>query len=268
MFDLAHFHRIYLNSPVKRIQFFRSESQSYEERDKRKTLLYHKGMTIDPKALPGYTRKEEILNSSTHFAGALLSVGALIALIILEAINPSIVGKMWPFYIYLATMFVMFFNSGFYHSRKFGSKSRAISRVIDHCDIYLFVAGTYTPICIYGIANQTLSMWLLIGEWAAALIGVIINLVDMNNKAIKGISLALYLVAGWAIAAIYPFGVGLEFSVFLPVLLGGIAYSVGAILYGLGKKKRYFHSIFHFFVLIAAVLQFIGVMFLLPGLLG
>lgn len=225
-------------------------------------------MTVDRKALPGYTRKEEILNSSTHFAGALLSFAAVVTLIVFEIVNPHLLGKVWPFYIYLATMFLMFFNSGFYHSRKLGSKTRAISRVIDHCDIYLFVAGTYTPICLCGITNSTLGISLLIGEWVAALIGVVINIIDMNNKVIKIVSLSLYLVAGWAIAVVYPLGVGLEFNVFFPVLLGGILYSVGAILYGIGKKKRYFHSVFHVFVLLAAISQFIGVAFLFFAVMG
>ena len=225
-------------------------------------------MTVDTKALPGYTRSEEVLNSSTHFAGAIFAFASIVGLIIVEIVRPALVGRLWPFYIYLATMLVMFFNSGFYHSRRFHSKARAITRVIDHCDIYFFVAGTYTPVCIYGIANQNLAIALLIGEWVAAIIGVILNVIDMNNKIIERISLAIYLVAGWAIAVVYPFGVGLPFDVFLFILLGGIVYSLGAILYASGRNRKYFHSVFHFFVLAAAALQFVGVCLLFASLLA
>ena len=267
MFYLAHFHRRYLNSLVRRIQFFISESKTEEGRDNLTPLLYGKGMTVDTKALPGYTRHEEVLNSSTHFAGAIFALASIIGLIVMEILRPSLLGKMWPFYVYLGTMLVMFFNSGFYHSRRFHSKARAITRVIDHCDIYFFVAGTYTPICIFGIADQRLALGLLIGEWVAAIIGVILNVIDMNNKVIEKISLALYLVAGWAIAVVYPFGVGLPFNVFLFVLLGGIVYSLGAVLYASGRNRRYFHSVFHFFVLAASILQFVGVLLLFLNLL-
>ena len=216
-------------------------------------------MTVDQRMLPRYSHLEEMHNSISHYAGVIFGLVITALFIFLEARYPALKLKMYPFYIYTFFMIVMFFNSGFYHSRKLGSKSKAICRVIDHCDIYLFVAATYTPICVYGISNQTIGMILLISEWVMAIIGMALNIIDMNHKVLKYISFFLYLITGWAIVFFYPFNVGLSFNVFIYVLLGGIIYTVGAGLYAIGAKKMWFHTGFHYFILVAAVLQFIGI---------
>ena len=221
-------------------------------------------MTLDQTKLPQYQIKHEVVNSSSHFLGLIFGVIATILFIVTQVSEQIPFTTMYPFYIYTLTMMIVFFVSGFYHSRKLGSKSRAVFRLIDHCDIYLFVAGTYTPICLLGITNTPVSISLLIIEWGLAIVGVVLNIIDMNNKVIKVITYIIYILAGWAIIFFYPFDIGVPFNVFLFVLLGGIVYSLGAILYAVGKKKLIWcHSIFHIFVLVAAILQFIGVYFLI-----
>ena len=220
-------------------------------------------MTTNQRNLPDYTHKDEVHNSITHFVGFLFGIIVLILFVYYEIKYPSLRMRMYPFYIYVFTMMFMFFNSGFYHSRKLGSKSRCIMRMVDHSDIYLFVAGTYTPICIYGITNSSISTALLIIEWVSAGLGIIFTLVGLNHKVLKFFAFAIYLIGGWSLIVFYPLNIGLEFSVFLFILIGGIVYTIGAILYGVGKKIIWFHTIFHYFILVAAILQFVGVWFLL-----
>ena len=133
-------------------------------------------------------------------------------------------------------MFVVFFVSTFYHSSPLDSKVRAVSRVIDHSDIFLFVAGTYTPICLLGIANQAISLGIIIVEWALAAIGIVLTIIGFNHKSVQVISYIIYLLGGWALIFVYPFNQCLEFYTFLFTLLGGVVYSIGAILYAVGKK--------------------------------
>lgn len=212
-------------------------------------------MNNNIRLLPSYTHKQEIWNSITHFLGFLFALSVTIYLLTLGKSFEYI----FPFLIYSFFMMVMFFISGFYHSCKFLTKAKAIARIIDHCDIYLFVAATYTPICFYSINNNDIALTLLSIEWILATIGVVLNVIDLNNKVISIISYIIYLLTGWAIVFFYPFNLGISFNVFIWILTGGISYTVGAILYAIGKKNLWFHTIFHLFVLLGAVLQFVGI---------
>lgn len=219
-------------------------------------------MKATNKELPNYSHTEEVSNSLTHFIGFIFALGVAFYFVVFGSVITRELSTTIPFLVYIFFMAVMFFMSFLYHSRKFESKSRIICRIIDHCDIYLFVAGTYTPICILGIENLTVGITLLIIEWGLAIIGVIMNAVSINNKLVKVFSMIIYIFGGWAIIFFYPFNIGIPHLTFLFVLLGGIMYTVGAILYGIGAKKPWFHTVFHCFVLIAAVLQFLGIVLL------
>lgn len=134
---------------------------------------------------------------------------------------------------------------------------KKVMQVLDHCTIFLLIAGSYTPFALCTFREyDTATGWTIFGViWAMAIIGIILNAIDL--KKYKVFSMICYLGMGWAII----FKVNL-----LPVLLptpalvllvaGGIAYTVGAILYGLGKKHKWMHSIFHLFILLGSLLQF------------
>ena len=220
-------------------------------------------MTVDVESLPTYSFKEEVMNSITHFIGFIFACGTLVFFIVFHALNHLTFHYMAPFYFYSLIMMMVFFVSSLYHSSKFGSKKRAVTRIIDHCDIYAFVFATYLPICMRAMTNSAASLSMIIVEIVLAVTGIVLNLVPNNNKAIKIITYLIYIIDGWLIIAFYPFGVGIPFDVFLFVLLGGIVYTIGAITYTIGSKKKWFHSIFHVFVVMAAILQFIGIMFIL-----
>ena len=219
-------------------------------------------MTADVELLPKYTKEEEIYNSSTHFIGALFGLGTLITFIVLGIIKGHSFLHMIPFYTYSIFMIAMFFVSGYYHSRRFNSKSRAITRIVDHSDIYAFVAATYFPICMYGIANTTIAYVILGIQVGLGLTGIILSVIPNDSRLIKFFTFLIYIIQGWLLIFFYPFNIGMEFLVFLFILIGGIAYTVGSILYGIGRYKRWSHTWFHAFVLIAAVLQFVGILFL------
>lgn len=219
-------------------------------------------MAINLKKLPFYSNGEESVNVISHFFGFLFSLGVLGYFISVNVIRRLSFLYMLPYYVYSLSMMIVFFVSTFYHFQKQGSVAKAVSRIIDHSDIYLLVAGTYTPICIYGATFIPAGLSMLIIEWVISIVGMLLVIFGLNNKICSLISHILYIILGWLIIFFIYF-IDTKSKMFLFILLGGIAYSIGAILYAIGKKKKWFHSIFHFFILLAAILQFIGLYFLL-----
>lgn len=210
--------------------------------------------------LPDYTRGEEIGNTVTHAVGAILAVAAIPLLVVMAAMHRNpwaiVTGA-----IYGATLLIMFTVSGVYHGLPAGSAKR-VMRIIDHCDIYFLIAGTYTPILLVGIRplNPALA-WSIFGvEWALTAIAVTLNAIDL--KRFEKVSMVCYIGMGWCVIAVLKLTIdAMTMPGFLLLLSGGIAYTVGAVLYGVGKKVRYFHTVFHVFVLIGSVLQFLAILF-------
>ena len=216
-------------------------------------------MAINKKKLPKYTFKEEIFNSITHGVGFLFSLGILIFFIAFECVNHIPFSKMYSFYIYDITMMIVFVFSTLYHTSRFESKYRYVMRIIDHSDIYLFVAGTYFPICMTGVAPKNLGIIMAIVEFTLALYGILTNAIPNNSKFLKITGYIMYIFQGWLLLLFLPFGAQVAGNVFWPILIGGIIYTIGAIVYAIGKKKIYFHTVFHIFVVLGAVIQFIGI---------
>ena len=213
--------------------------------------------------LPNYSKRDEIINSLTHLVGFVFGLGLLIFFIIFSITKNLKFGYMIPYFVYAISMMVVFGVSTIYHSAKLKSKAKAVLRVIDHSDIYFLIFGTYLPLCLYGITNTTIMITAIILETIFMTIGIVLNVIPIDNNIMKVIAYIIYIIDGWLMLFLYPFGIGMDFYVFLFVLLGGVIYTIGAILYAIGKKKIYFHSIFHVFVLLGAITQFIGVYLLL-----
>ena len=220
-------------------------------------------MKLDVDTLPSYSKKEEILNTLTHAIGFLFSLGVTIFFAIFSIAKHISFSYMIPYYIYAFTMMIVFGVSSLYHSSKFNSKYRAVLRIIDHSDIYAFVFGTYLPLCLYGITNTPIMTMAIILEAVFMITGILLNIIPLDNKAIKVIAYIIYIIDGWLMIFFYPFGIGMDYNVFLFILLGGVIYSIGAITYAIGKKRKYFHSLFHIFVVLGAITQFIGIYLLL-----
>ena len=212
------------------------------------------------RVLPNYTNNEERFNSLSHLFGALLSLIGMIFCII-HSISISSTLSLVASIIYGASNILLFTMSGTYHGLKV-STTKKVFQIFDHCTIYLMIAGTYTPIILCGIfpINATAGMILMGVEWGLALLGIVLNSIDL--KRYKAFSLALYLIMGWAVLPMFPIAVqAIGLQGFLWILAGGVVYSIGAILYGIGAKKSIMHSIFHVCVVLACVLQFIGIYF-------
>ncbi len=209
--------------------------------------------------LPDYTRGEEICNTVTHAVGAVFAVAAIPLLVVMAAMhqNPwAIVSGA----IYGTTLLIMFTVSSVYHGLPVGNAKR-VMRIIDHCDIYFLIAGTYTPILLVGIRplNPALA-WSIFGvEWALTAIAVTLNAIDL--KRFEKVSMVCYIGMGWCVIAVLKLTIdAMTMPGFLLLLAGGIAYTIGAVLYGIGKKVRYMHSVFHVLVLAGSVLQFLAIL--------
>jgi len=212
------------------------------------------------RSLPDYTRAEEIVNMITHIAGGILGIVVLIACILRAAGQGNAYG-ITASAIYGAAMICTFTVSSVYHGLLpcFGKK---VMQVIDHCTIYSLIAGTYTVVVLSGIRPMfpQLGWGLFIFEWVMAAIAATLTAIDMNKY--KVFSMICYIGMGWAVI---PFAkqtyAALTASGFSLLLWGGIAYSIGAVLYGIGSKKKWMHSVFHIFVVLGALLQFLSVFF-------
>ena len=131
-------------------------------------------------------------------------------------------------------------------------------QVLDHCTIYLLIAGTYTPIALCAIRPRFPAWgWSLFGlVWVIAVVAIVFTAIDLKKYAV--LSMICYIGMGWCVVlAAKPVLETIPLPALLWLLAGGIAYTVGAVLYGLGKRHRYMHSVFHLFVLAGSILHFV-----------
>lgn len=215
---------------------------------------------LKDRILPKYTKGEEIFNMTSHIVGGALGVVALVLCVVFAAINGNVYGVVSGA-IYGVTMIVLYTMSSIYHGLSPKRFSKRVFQVLDHCSIFLLIAGSYTPFALCTIREyDTASGWWIFGIiWAIAILGIVLNSIDI--KKYKIFSMICYLVMGWCIivrANLLP--QLLEIPGFVLLLSGGIAYTIGAILYGVGKKYKWMHSVFHMFILLGSFLQFMCIL--------
>ena len=214
---------------------------------------------IDRK-MPSYTKGEEIFNMVSHIVGGAIGILAIVLCTVFAGLNGDVYGVVSGG-IFGATMLVLYTASSRDHGLKPGSFSKRVFQVIDHCTIFILIAGTYTPIalCTMREVNTALG-WTLFGViWGLAVIGIIFNSIDL--KKYKTFSMICYLVMGWLIVVKMRTLIdAVGMTAFWYLLSGGIAYTIGAVCYGLTKKK-WMHSVFHLFCIIGSVLHFLFILF-------
>ena len=137
------------------------------------------------------------------------------------------------------------------------ANGKKVMQVLDHCTIFLLIAGSYTPFALCTFREYDAAIgWTIFGIiWAMAIIGIVLNAIDL--KRYKIFSMICYLGMGWAVifkANLLP--VLLPTGGLVLLVAGGIAYTIGAILYGVGKKHKWMHSVFHLFILLGSLLHF------------
>ena len=208
--------------------------------------------------LPAYTRGEERFNMITHIVGGGLGLVAMLACVIVAAFN----GNAWGVtsgIIYGFTVILLFTMSSIYHGLKLELPKR-VFRVLDHCTIYVLIAGTYTPIVLNRFrVVYPFDAWLVFGViWGLAVLGIVLTAV--NRKRFAAFSMVCYLGMGWmAVFRIHRLVEVLGAAFFVLLIIGGVLYTVGVLFYVMGKRKKYMHSVFHLFVIAASILHSVAI---------
>lgn len=213
---------------------------------------------LSRRRLPSYTEKEELFNTLTHVIGILFGIFVLVSCVLISlraqdkyALVSSIV--------YGVSMILLYTMSSIYHGLPYRfDKAKKIFRIMDHCVIFIFIAGTYTPILLCGIRPiSSVWAWIIFGVvWGFALFGIILNSIDIQSFA--KISMVIYLGLGWAVIVKFNLlieSLGRKRIIFL--VAGGLAYTVGTYFYRLQKKHRYMHGVWHLWILLASILHYI-----------
>ncbi len=210
------------------------------------------------RSFPDYYRGEEIMNMVTHIVGGALGIVVLVLCVVKSALNGDGYGLAGSI-VYGTTMIALYTMSSIYHGLKIGV-GKLVMQVMDHCTIYFLIAGTYTVLAISPI--REVSPWIGWGifafQWIMTAIAVTLTAIDLKNYTV--FSMICYIGMGWCAILFVPTAVqALTLEGFLWLLSGGIAYTIGAVLYGIGSRIHWSHSVFHIFVVIGSFLQFISI---------
>lgn len=211
---------------------------------------------LKDRQLPKYTKAEEIANTVSHITGGGLGV-IMLMLCIYRCIVDHYALKSASIILYGISIVCVYCISSIYHGLHPGTGKKVL-QVLDHCMIYLLIAGTYTPILVLGfIPTFPVLGWGLLGfEWCIAALAITLTAIDLKKYQV--FSTLCYIGLGWAIG---PFLMQ-AYSILTPggfwlLLAGGIAYTVGAVLFALGTKIPWMHFVFHIFVILGSILQFL-----------
>lgn len=203
--------------------------------------------------LPKYTEKEEIFNMISHLVGVFVGLLTIITVILNYHSYFGFISGL----IFGISMIFLYMVSSTYHGlTKNVLKIKKTFRIIDHCTIFVLIAGTYTPfaLCVLGKIDSNTGWAFYAVIWSIAILGIALNVINM--KKFKIISMILYLVMGFSLLLktdVLKMVLGQMGFTFL--LYGGVAYCVGIIFYILGSKKTWMHSVFHIYCIAGSVLH-------------
>ena len=201
-------------------------------------------------SIPSYSLGEELFNAISHGLGALLSIAALVLMPIrarnaLEVTTAAIFGT---------SMIFLYTISCVYHALSPGLRGKKVLRVLDHCSVFLLVFGTYIPASLLGVSG--VRGWLLFGLVAFfTALGIVFTALDLERYQLAAV--ICQLLSGWSIlmgASNLRAALGLQGLIWM--IAGGVMYTIGAILYGIGKNRKYCHSVFHVFCLLGTFCHF------------
>ena len=215
---------------------------------------------LNDRRLPIYSPGEEIMNMVTHIVGGAFAVIAL-TLCLMKAIFREAASGILSTAIYGFCMVLVYTISSVYHGLRPGI-SKKVMQVLDHCAIYWLITGTYTPILVCSMVPvyPAIGWGLLAFQWGLAVVATVLTAIDL--KKYRVFSMICYIGMGWGIAPFLPQAWSVLGNAGFGFLLsGGISYTLGAILFGLGQKWKWMHSIFHIFVVLGSILQWICIYF-------
>lgn len=208
-----------------------------------------------------YSNGEEIFNGVSHIVGGGLGIIFMIISIVLSSIYKDNIAIL-AMVIYGISMIILYTMSSLYHMLK-PKTAKKVFQIFDHCSIFILIAGTYTPYMLIALNNQ-IGYIILAIVWSLTIIGIVFNAINMDWKLVKILSYISYILMGWCVVfAIEDLINSISFSCLLFLVCGGIFYTIGFIFYILGKNKKWFHSIWHLFVLAGTILHFISIIFLI-----
>lgn len=219
-----------------------------------------KRIKLRDRKLPDYTKGEEVMNMVTHIVGGGIGVLALLLCLGKSLWKGSLCGILCSL-AYGICMTGLYAMSSIYHGLR-PCTGKKVLQVLDHCTIYFLIAGTYTPVVLCAIAPvyPAIGWGLFVFEWVLTALAVTLTAIDLKKYNV--FSMICYIGMGWAVLPFMRQTIeALTKPGFLWLLWGGIAYTVGAILYGIGSQKRWFHSVFHIFVVLGSILQLVSVLF-------
>ncbi len=221
-------------------------------------------MCIKDIEIPTYSLGEEIWNAISHGLGAIFGIIATI-LMLIKVIPSSNPFRISSATIYGLSLIILFTISCIYHALAKNNGKRVL-RILDHNSIYILLIGSYVPYTLVALRPYNIWDWgngvvatvILSLVLGSSILGIIFN--SINIKKYAWLSMTIYIVAGWAIIiAIFALWKIIGSTGCWLLISAGIVYTIGAIIYGYGKKGKYIHTIWHVFVLIAAVLMFISI---------
>ena len=208
--------------------------------------------------LPNYTRGEEIFNMISHIVGGSFGVIALalcVSISVLRGNNWGLAGGI----IYGVMMIFLYTVSSVYHGLR-PERAKKVMQVLDHCMIYAMIVGTYAPILLTGLREKKPVLAIVLGVLVLAMttVGVTFTAIDFHRY--KVLATGGYFVIGWSAlfsirSIAHAFGNGLVFW----LVTGGVVYTISMVFFALGIKRRWHHSIFHIFIVLGSILQFVGI---------
>ena len=210
-------------------------------------------MAID-RTLHKYTLGEELVSAISHGIGAVLAIiGTVFACIrAAELDTVALVSVI----LFGSSMTLLYTVSTVYHALA-PNGGKKVLRILDHCFVYVLIIGTYAPYCLAGMHNL-FGYILYAVNCAIGAVGITLTAIDM--KRFSKFSMVCYILMGWIIViAFRTLWESIATAGIVWLLAGGVIYTVGAVLYGIGKTKKYIHSLWHFFVLGGSVCHFISI---------
>ena len=203
--------------------------------------------------LPNYTVGEEIFNSISHGIGAVFSIVALILMVVkAHGILPETTVTLFG-----CAMIILYVMSCIYHALPPSLEGKKVLRVIDHCNVFLLVYGTYIPMSLVGVGGKS-GLALFIAITIITIIGVLLTAIKIDKTQV--LQVICHLLSGWgALFFISQLKNSLGINGLILLIIGGVMYSIGSLLYAIGRKRKYMHSIFHVFCLLGTLFHFLCV---------
>jgi len=208
--------------------------------------------------LPDYTRGEEIANMTTHIIGAVFGVVVLVLCVVFSLLRHNY----WGFaggLVYGILMIYLYTISSLYHGLT-AERPKKVFQVLDHCSIFAMILGSYVPVLLTGVRQQNIVIFIIVSVLVVGGTAVCVPFTAIDLKRYAKVSMTGYFAIGWAallmLWPLYRF-YGLEMVLWL--VAGGVAYTLGIIFYAKGVHKRYYHMIFHLFILAGSALHFAAI---------